>query len=888
MPKSLIIAEKPSVAADLARVLGKDPAIGSFVKHEDHFENERYVISSAVGHLVQQSLPTTADGKTLPWKFECLPILPQQFALEPTIEKGSKSRLTILKRLIKRKDVAELINACDAGREGELIFRYIVQFVGVEKPVRRLWMQSMTDGAIREAFANLRSDEEMRPLADAAYCRSESDWLVGINSTRAMTAFNSKFGGFNKTPVGRVQTPTLALLAEREREIGEFVSEDYFEVHGSFLVQAGEYAGRWFDERFKKSEDRPHARPERLWDRAQAEAIVARCAGQTAAVEEKKKPTTQIAPQLYDLTTLQREANGRFGFSARRTLQLAQSLYERHKALTYPRTDSRYLPDDYVATTTGTLRQLAEASGYPVGDLAGHAAHALEQQYVKGSNRRVFNGAKVSDHFAIVPTGQIPRSLDEAEKKLYDMVTRRFIAAFYPQAEFEITTRISRIGDDAFKTDGKVLVVPGWLAVYGKTVGGGEAPAKAKDGEDDDEAAAKGKSGDRQIVPVRPGESARAESVELLEKATRPPARYNESTLLSAMETAGKRVDDEALRDAMSERGLGTPATRAATIEGLINDQYITRDGRDLYVTTRGMRLIDQLHNMEIGILTSPEMTGEWEYKLKQMEQGRLDRPTFMAQIKELTGNVVETARGYARSALEREWPEFPVPCPVCGASSLGQDDGRYKCLQPECKFSLSKVIASRPLSEDEARTLLRTRHLGPLTGFVNRFKKPFDAAIELQEDSKTGLKAGFVFEKSPEEEEEAAAIRPENLLCDCPCCEGGSIYETPHSYLCDRRALGQGCKGRLAKEMCKFQIPREQALKYFTEGKTDVIDQWISKKGRPFSASLTCNPKGKRMLGWEFPPREPKAPAKKGAAKKAPAKKSAAKKAPAKGGKAS
>ena len=872
MSKSLIIAEKPSVANDLARVLGKDPEIGPFDKKDDYFENDRYVISSAVGHLVQQALPKTEEGKNLPWKFECLPVIPDQFALEPSEQKGSKSRLNVLKRLMKRKDVDELINACDAGREGELIFRYIVQFSGIQKPVRRLWMQSMTDSAIREAFADLRSEDEMQPLADAAYCRSESDWLVGINSTRAMTAFNSKFGGFNKTPVGRVQTPTLALLVEREKEIDEFVSEDYFEVHGTFGVNAGDYLGRWFDESFKKSEDKPHGRAERLWEKADAEAIVERCQGKTATVEEKKKPSKQIAPQLYDLTSLQREANGRFGFSARRTLQLAQSLYERHKALTYPRTDSRYLPDDYVDTSIETLTKISSASGHTISDMPGHAGKVLENQWVNGSNKRIFNGAKVSDHFAIIPTGQIPKNLDEAEQKLYDMVSRRFIATFYPQAEFENTTRISRIGDDAFKTDGKILVKAGWLAVYGKKPGGGQAQSASEDSE-----GRKSNSGDKEIVAVEEGETALAKAMELLEKATRPPARYNESTLLSAMETAGKRVDDEELRDAMSERGLGTPATRASVIEGLINDKYITRDGRDIFVTTRGMRLIDQLHNMEIGILTSPEMTGEWEYKLKQMEQGQFQRPQFMSEIKDLTGNVVETAREYARTALEREWPEFPVACPVCGAPSLGQDDGRYKCKQPDCKFALPKVVASRPLSEEEAKTLLETKLVGPLTGFVNRFKQPFDAAIELQEDKKAGLKASFVFEKSPEEEEEAEAIKDENKLCSCPLCEKGDIYVTPHSYICDRRVSGDGCKARLSKEMCKYEIPRDQALKYFTEGKTDVIDKWISKKGRPFKAALTCNTKGRRMLGWEFPPREPAK--KKSATKKAAKKKTAAKK---------
>jgi len=843
MSKSLIIAEKPSVANDLQRVLGKDPAIGKFEKKKDFFENERYIISSAIGHLVEQRLPSTPDGKTLPWKFDCLPVIPEEFELQPI--DGSKARLNLLVRLMKRKDVDEIINACDAGREGELIFRYILKHSRVKKPTRRLWFQSMTNAAIEEAFRNLRSDEDMQPLAAAAVCRSESDWLVGINSTRAMTAYNSRYGGFNKTPVGRVQTPSLALLAEREREIEAFEPRAYFEVHGDFAVAAGNYLGRWFDQSFKRDENDPRARAERIWDREQAEIIAARCQGHTAEVEEKKKPSKQTPPMLYDLTSLQREANGRFGFSARRTLQLAQALYERHKALTYPRTDSRYLPDDYVGVAIGTLEKIAGQAGGVVTNLPPHARKVIEQKWVSGKNRRIFNGAKVSDHFAIIPTGQFPKKLDDAEQKLYDLVTRRFVATFFPSAEFEITTRISRIGDDAFKTDGKILVVPGWLEVYGRSVGGNGNGGN--------------KRGEKDLVPVSPGESAHADEVRVEDKETRPPARYNESTLLSAMETAGKRVDDESLREAMRERGLGTPATRAAVIEGLINDKYVSREGRDLFVNNRGLRLIDQIRDMGIDILASPEMTGEWEYKLKQMEHGQLDRPSFMADIKKLTGGVVETAKTAARESLEREYPPFPVACPVCGAPELGQDEGRYKCKQPDCKFALPKVLATRPFSEQEARELLTKKLVGPLTGFLSRFKKPFDAVVELQEDKKAGLKATFIFEKTEEEEAEADAIKPENELCKCPVCEKGKIYETPTSYVCNERVLGDGCKGRLSKVMCKHSIPREQAIKFFTEGKTDLIEKFISKKGRPFKAHLACSPKGRRILNWEFPPREPK-----------------------------
>lgn len=862
MPKTLIIAEKPSVANDLARVLGQNPDIGKFESKKDFHENSSYLISSAVGHLVEQTLPMGPDGKPLPWKFDSLPVIPDEFDLQAI--PGNKGRFSLLVRLMKRKDVAEIINACDAGREGELIFRYIMKLSGVDKPTRRLWMQSMTNSAINEAFAHLRSDEEMRPLASAALCRSESDWLVGINSTRAMTAYNSRFGGFNKTPVGRVQTPTLALLAEREQEIADFVAEPYFEVHAEFGVRAGEYLGRWFDEKFRKSEDKPHARPERIWDAEQAAAIVERCRNREAEVEEKKKPSKQATPMLYDLTSLQREANGRYGLSARRTLQLAQSLYERHKALTYPRTDSRFLPEDYVATTRRTLEKIAGQQGGIVTNLPGFAGEVLAEDWIRPGNKRIFNSAKVSDHFAIIPTGQFPGRLDEYEQRIYDMVARRFVAAFYPSAEFEVTTRISRIEKDAFKSDGKILIKPGWLAVYGKDKrsddsardsGTGEKlPLRERIGKNNN----KGK--DKTLVPVADGERARVEEIEQIEKETRPPPRYNESTLLSAMETAGKRVDDEELRSAMSERGLGTPATRATIIEGLLQDKYLSREGRDLYVSTRGMRLVEQIRDMGIDILASPEMTGEWEYKLKQMEQGRLQRPAFMEEIRTLTREVVDTAKEAAEASVNREYPDLPVPCPVCGAPELGQEEIRYRCKQPDCKFTLNKVVATRPFSDAEVEELLRKKFVGPLTGFVSRFKKPFDAAVELVEDKKAGLKAAFRFEKSDDEEEEEESVRAGgNVLTKCPVCEKGQIHVTPHSYVCDQRVLGDGCKGRLSRTMCKVEIPPEQARKFFDEGRTDQIDTFISKKGRPFSARLVCNPKGKRILNWEFPPRAPK-----------------------------
>ncbi|RYD37338.1 MAG: DNA topoisomerase III [Verrucomicrobiaceae bacterium] len=844
MGKTLIIAEKPSVATDLARVLGKLPGMTKFEKEKDYFENDTHIISSAVGHLLELALPESLDGKKPKWNFESLPILPDHFALNP-IDK-SADRLAVLKRLIKRSDVTAIINACDAGREGELIFRYIIQSAGSKKPVQRLWMQSMTPDAITAAYKNLRSDHDMQPLADAAVCRSESDWLVGINSTRALTAFNSRNGGFMKTPVGRVQTPTLAILASRAKEIAAFVPRAYWEVFGDFQVTAGEYRGRWFNEAFKKDDTDPHARPERLWDAGEAEAIRLRTEGKPGKIEETRKPAKQAPPQLYDLTSLQREASNRFGFSARRTLQLAQALYEAHKVLTYPRTDSRYLPEDYLGTVKGVMSTFAgmrpSDTESMADDLSRHAGTALAKNYVY-PNKRVFDTGKVSDHFAIIPTGQIPKKLSPEEGKIFDMVTRRFIAVFFPSAEFELTTRITRVGGDAFKTDGKVMRVPGWLEVYGRQA--------AADGE-------------QSIVPARDGEPARPVAVTVEENVTKAPPHFTEATLLSTMEAAGKLVDDDELREAMSERGLGTPATRAATIEGLIFEQYILRNGRELIATPKGISLIDQLGEIGVDVLTSPEMTGDWEFKLKQMEAGKLDRPTFMNQIRRLTTDVVDRTRQYALVAKTREYDDLPVTCPNCGEKSLKQTDKAFQCRNPDCGFRVFKTVAGRVLTEEEAITLISTRHVGPLEGFRNRFGQEFAAALELTPD----FKVGFQFQKTEVQEKQAEALEDRgNALCPCPVCKLAGrdrmIFDTESAYICESQIRNDddACKpkAKLSKEMCQFQIPPAQAVKYFTEGKTDLIDKFVSKKGRPFTARLVCKTEGSRMLDWEFPEREPK-----------------------------
>lgn len=854
MPKALIIAEKPSVATDLARALAKAPGMTPFTKEKDYFENETHVISSAIGHLIELGMPEV-NGKKIGWGWTHLPIMPQEFELKPI--EDSADRFKLLSRLMKRKDVDQLINACDAGREGELIFRYIVEAAGIKKPVQRLWMQSMTQGAILEAFKKLRSDTEMRPLADAAKCRSESDWLVGINATRALTALNSRNGGFRLTPAGRVQTPTLTILAKRELEIQAFVPRTYFEVHGLFEVTAGSYEGRWFDESFKKDETDEHKKPERLWDLEKAQAIVQRCLGKPGKIEQVTRPTKQIAPLLYDLTSLQREASNRFGFSARRTLQIAQALYEKFKVLTYPRTDSRYLPEDYLGTVKETLstfaRQDTRKPGALPQDLGTHAATALDNNWVRPT-KRVFDTTKVSDHFAIIPTGLIPpKELPEAEQKLFDMVARRFVAVFFPPAEFEVTTRITRVDRDAFKSEGKVLVESGWLAVYGKKAA--------------EEAAAEGDSKSKLLVLAKDGDSARTVDIEAAEMQTKPPARFNEATLLSTMEGAGKLVEDEELAEAMSERGLGTPATRAAIIEGLISDKYIERVERNIAVTSKGLTLIDQISQIGIEALSSPELTGQWEYKLRQMEQNKLDRGSFMRDIRHLTNQVVEKTKAYQKIAKDRVYPDFDAKCGVCGQRGFEQKEDYVSCKNPECKVRVYKVIAGRELGEDLLRELLEKRFLPPMEGFRSRLGKEFTAGIEVKDDGKTA----FVF---PGGENDPDAPPPFDFasatpIAKCPVCalkkRDGKIYNTPDHYICNIAAKdAKACNARLPKVLCKKEISEENAIKFFTEGKTDVIAGMISKRDRPFSAFLLCKPGEKRLLGWEFPPREakPKAPA--------------------------
>ncbi|RJX22235.1 MAG: DNA topoisomerase III [Desulfobulbus sp.] len=813
MGKTLIIAEKPSVAADIVKVLP-----GKFTKSKTHYESEDYLVSFAIGHLVSIAYPEEIDPRYQKWSLDNLPILPMEFPL--AVLPKTSSQYNALARMIRSRDVDTIVNACDAGREGELIFKYILRQASnrsVEgKKIKRLWLQSMTRDAIRDGLAHLRDDQEMHPLEDTALCRSESDWLIGINATRALTGHNSRFGGFRKTPCGRVQTPTLSLIVQREHERRAFTSRTYWELHARFVCNALEYEGIWIDPAFKKDEKQPDHRQERIWDRKLAEAIAARCPGKEAKVTETSKKSSQGCPLLYDLTSLQREANNRFGFSAKNTLAIAQALYERHKLITYPRTDSRHLPGDYLPT----VKQVFTAQ--QKWQFGTFATQALTSNYLR-KNPKIFNDAKVSDHFAIIPTSGLPKKLTDPELRIYQMIVQRFLAVFFPPAEFLNTRRLSVVDADTFLTEGKILVVPGWKAVYGSS--------------------ATSEADELQALPA--GKQVLCEEVRQEEEQTKPPPRYTEATLLTAMEHSGKLVEDEELAEAMKERGLGTPATRAAIIEKLINEKYLVRENRDLAPTGKAFELLAQLDAMHIDVLASPELTGEWEFKLNQILKGGMTREQFMAQIRETTKNIVDRIKEYGTGGLAR--PEAPFS-PVRGmrffetASTYLSEDERIK---------LRKVMGGRVMRPEEIVALLEGKTIGPFADFRSKGGKPFTASLTLKND-----KVEFIFPESTDNLDQEG-IRQSRPLGLSPI-DQSPVFETPAAFMSESALNGDKDKGlRISKVILGKRIDPDHISQLLENGKTELISGFISKKKKPFDAYLLLDGKGK--LSFDFPPRKPR-----------------------------
>jgi DNA topoisomerase III len=749
MSKTLVIAEKPSVGRDLSKVL---PGPFTTVGEKRVLEGPDHIITWAVGHLVQLADPDEYDEKYAKWRMPDLPIVPKKFKLVVRDER-SKQQMTAVTRELGRDDVDLVINACDAGREGELIFAYLYEKAGSKLPVQRLWLNSMTNAAIKEAFASLRPSEEYHTLEEAARSRSEADWIVGMNATRAATIrLRSSFDG--AVSLGRVQTPTLAILARREQEIRDFKPEPYWVIDARFLALP-ESPRRAYDGRYHLG-----AKP-RLATADEAAAIVAACEGQTGTITKvDKRESRDRAPWLYDLTALQRDASSRFGFTASRTLRAAQRLYEEHKALTYPRTNSRFITSDMIPD----IKPIAELVG-------GQKEYAAASKYVTGLDvlplGRVVNNEKVTDHHAIIPTlaeRHPVDKMDDDDRRIYDLVVRRFLAVFHPEAVFENTRIETTVATHIFRTRGKVLLVPGWRGVYGEGV---TADAAAGNQDEDDE------GGDQQLPKLEQGEDSKVQRIASDAKETKPPRRYSDGSLLDAMETAGKLVDDEELREAMKDSGIGTPATRAAIIERLLQVGYIERDGRALVVTEKGMNVIRLLGEHA---LTSPSLTGEWEHRLSNIETGQDTRAAFMADIAKF---AEDTVHQLDETLKDVRIPRANLgPCPVC-AQDIVENRKGYSCwsrTDPGCGFVIWKAKAGKNMNTAIAKELIKTgRTERPVTGFKSRAGKNFRSRLALMQTEEGRWRVEFdepwakEGAKPPEADDAAAAETTDAVAAASP-----------------------------------------------------------------------------------------------------------------------
>lgn len=875
----LVLTEKPSVAGDIAK------AVGGFEKLGEYYESSEHVITWAVGHLLELLSPEEIDPKFKRWLLQDLPILPESFSHKP--KSNQSDRIKVIKTLFKRPDICGVINACDAGREGELIFRELYDFCGRDLPMKRLWLQSMTPDSIRREFKALKEGRDFDPLADAARCRAESDWLIGMNGTRAMTRrLRPRAQRGVSWSVGRVQTPTLGLIVEREMKILKHRPEPYYTVEGRFSTPTHDYSGNWFDPHFKKTgspeeEAGGQDKDDRIFDQSRLQEIlqdIERNAG-SARASETRKSSKERAPQLFDLTLLQREANRRFGMSASRTLQAAQRLYEKHKMLTYPRTDSRYLPMDYQKTTLDVLGKLKEE-----GDQLHDIAARLLQKGLQ-NQERIFDDSKISDHFAIIPTGVFQFSkLEGDDQRIFDLVLRRFLSAFMDQAVWAKVERITEVGDQRFRTRVQDLEYPGWREVYGL------------DADEESKLPA--------LVEGDPNGSAQVDyvSTETEEKQTRPPSRYSEARLLSLMETCGKHVENEEVAGALSEKGIGTPATRADIIENLIAKEYVSRAGRGLRATAKGIRLLDVLSRIPISGLASVELTGEMEFELKKLEKGQGSRTDFMAKMYRYTSEIVEKAKDFDYEALYAN--EEPLGfCPGQPDKQVKETFWAYKCEDPDCEFIIWKEKSSRYIDRSLVHDVLSKKQFGPLE-FLNSAGAPFESYVMVNDESMYLCdQDGGVTESSLNAQEVLYEEYFENSYLEKP----GRFYETEAAYFFEfdvkpgdkekeeaefakaaEKAKKEGKKpkkparkkrlqARMPRVLCHVPVSREMFLNFIKTGQTEPITDFKSKKGRPFAASLHLKENGnfefrfesrKKLLGLEDEPK--KKPSQKAAKSKA------------------
>ena len=872
MAKALVITEKPSVARDIAA------ALGGFREHDGYWESDEWLVTFAVGHLFELLMPEELDEKFKRWTLDVLPILPERFELKK--KKGQSERIRVIEKLMARKDVARLVNACDAGREGELIFREVVDYLSAKnehmaKPVLRLWLQSMTRAAIRSGFESLRPGRELAGLAAAAECRARSDWLIGMNATRALTKRLASRREKTAWSAGRVQTPTLALLVEREFEVLAHVPEAYWRVLAHFTHEGERYEGVWYDPAFAARGEGDERRDDQLFDEARAQAVLAevRAAGDgDARASETRKPSREAAPPLFDLTSLQRESNRRFGWSARRTLGAAQRCYERHKLLTYPRTDSKALPNDYREPVAEVLTKFAESTRADLADYARAAAH-LKKTGLQ-NEQRIFNDKLVSDHFAIIPTGTLPATdFSGDDRRVFDLVMRRFLGGFHPPALWERVERTTKVaGADKnaphhFRTRTRALMEPGWRAVLPEN----DAPQVSLP--------------PLAVSDARSDVAVTVAEADAEEQQTRPPARITEARLLTLMEHAGRAVEDEELAAVLSDKGLGTPATRADIIENLIAKSYAVRVGKALRPTVKGIRLIDTLKRIHIERLASAALTGEIEQHLRDVEHGTRSADDFMNEMRQYASDIVERTRAFDYDDVYRDVPPLGA-CPKCGRPVI-EMAWFYRCQpQPDaaegddCPMRFWKDSHGRYLDRTAIRALLTDGRTPELDGFTARNGRTYRGVVEVDTEEWKLRVTGQGWNDDGGYQMPEYEVEPEPLGA-CPFDAKCEVAETATHFVCRAQAAHEkelaayrearkvaSEKGEkmpkkpaapahgftLPRTVCKREITRAEALHYLREGRTELLEDFTSRMGRPFSAILFQKETGKH--GFEFPPR--------------------------------
>jgi len=814
----LILAEKPSVAADVANVLGAND------KHETHWQGNDLIVTWAIGHLLQLKYMDDYDADFKDWRktVDRLPFIPEEFKYKAIGGRGKK-QLTAITKLIKDKSITEIVNACDAAREGELIFRTIVAHSKSKLPTSRMWLQSMTRDSIQNAWDNRKSGDEYSALRDAAYSRSEADWIIGMNGSRIANSFlPKKRTEKGAISLGRVQTATLAMIVDHELEILAHQAVPYWQLEAQFSAGDASWNARWERTGHKDDEDRPEYKSHRIIEASEKEKLEAiLSSGSQADVTQTNRDSIEKPPLNFDLTALQREANNIWSWSAKRTLGVAQDLYDTYKLTTYPRTDSRYLPEDMFEEITKTIRQLAAQDNYN-----NHALQIVDSSSTNGAGmkntKRNFNDAKVSDHFAVIPTGKIPEGLVGDHAKLYDLIVRTFLASWYPEATWDVQKRVASIQNENFIKESRCIKVPGWRSVKPKKQ---DLPEGWNS------------------LPSNPCKADITES-EFKEEKSKPKNRLKEAGLLRLMEHAGKKIDDDELAAAIKDKGLGTPATRADTIEKLVDRGNIGRSRNgSISAAAHGIRIIDVLRRIPVDWITSAELTGEMESSLLSVQRGEEPREKYMQSIVEKTTSMVNLIRDHDRVQLYADEPSLGN-CPQCG-NEIKETTLSYQCADNQgrdkgCSFVFWKDTSGRWFDRITATRLIENKSISDLHGFFSRNGEGYEATITLDDEGKVILAGGGESTSKSSDEE----------LCPCPACDHGVIRIGTNVYACDY----DDCKFRgVSKEMCKRAITPDEAKAILNDGKSPLLEDFTSKRGRPFSAFLV---RTGNKIGFEFPPR--------------------------------